>query len=145
MWKSTIAIAAGALLLAGCGQANQAAEASANVTNAAAKAAKKVPYCFFKDENSKGWTASAGKDGNVTVKGQGYVADGRYMAGLKPAEIEGSTASLQLAMPQNDTGHSKIDGWWDISSTIPGSGAIDTVEVLCGAKTVATLEVKRKG
>ena len=145
MRKSMIAILAGAAVLAGCGQANEAAEASSNVANAAAAPAKKVPYCFFKDENSKGWTASAGRDGNVTVKGKGYVADGRYMAGLKPAEIEGSVASLQLAMPQNDTGHSKIDGWWDISSTIPQSGSVDTVKVLCGAKTVATLDVKRKG
>jgi len=144
MHRSMIAIVAGAAALAGCGQANEAADASANVAKAAAPA-KKVPYCFFKDENSKGWAASAGKDGNVIVKGKGYVADGRYMAGLKPAEIEGSTASLQLAMPQNDTGYSKADGWWDISSTIPQSAAVDTVKVLCGAKTVATLEVKRKG
>ena len=144
MHRSMIAIVAGAAALAGCGQANEAADASANVAKAAAPA-KKVPYCFFKDENSKGWAASSGKDGNVIVKGKGYVADGRYMAGLKPAEIEGSTASLQLAMPQNDTGYSKTDGWWDISSTIPQSAAVDTVKVLCGAKTVATLEVKRKG
>jgi hypothetical protein len=139
-----IAIVAGAAALAGCGQANDSAEASANVAKAAAPA-KKVPYCFFKDENSKGWTASSGEDGNVIVKGKGYVADGRYMAAVKPAEIEGSTASLQLAMPQNDTGYSKTDGWWDISSTIPQSATVDTVKVLCGAKTVATLEVKRKG
>ena len=144
MHRSMIAIVAGAAALAGCGQANEAADASANVAKAAAPA-KKVPYCFFKDENSKGWTASSGKDGNVIVTGKGYVADGRYMAGLKPAEIEGSTASLQLAMPQNDTGYSKADGWWDISSTIAQSAAVDTVKVLCGAKTVATLEVKRKG
>ena len=143
MRKSMMAMVAGASALAACGQANQPAEASANV--AAAAPAKKVPYCFFKDENSKGWTASPGKDGNVIVKGKGYVADGRYMAGLKPAEIDGSTASLQLAMPQNDTGYSKADGWWDISSTIPHSAGVDTVNVLCGAKTVATLEVKRKG
>ena len=144
MHRYMIAIVAGAAALAGCGQANDSAEASANVAKAAAPA-KKVPYCFFKDENSKGWTASSGKDGNVIVKGKGYVADGRYMAAVKPAEIEGSTASLQLAMPQNDTGYSKTDGWWDISSTIPQSAAVDTVKVLCGAKTVATLEVKRKG
>ena len=143
MRSSTMIIVAGAAVLAGCGQANQPAEASANV--ASPVPAKKVPYCFFKDENSKGWSASAGKDGNVIVKGKAYVADGRYMGGLKPAEIDGSTASLQLAMPQNDTGHSKVDGWWDVSSTIPDSASVDTVNVLCGAKTVASLEVKRKG
>jgi hypothetical protein len=141
---STMAIVAGAAALAACGQANQPAEASADVA-AAKLPAKKVPYCFFKDENSKGWAASAGKDGNVRVSGKAYVADGRYMAGLKPPEIQGSTASVQLAMPQNDTGHSKIDGWWDVSSILPASGSVDTVKVLCGAKTVASLDVKRKG
>ena len=145
MRNSMLGIVAAGALLAACGQANEAAEASANVANAAAAPAKKVPYCFFKDENSKGWTASAGKDGNVTVKGRGYVADGRYMASLKPAEIEGSSASMQLAMPQNDTGYSKTDGWWDVSSTIPASSSVDTIKVLCGAKTVATLEVRRTG
>ena len=79
------------------------------------------------------------------MKGKAFVADGRYKAALKPPEIDGSTATLQLGMPQNDTGHSKIDGWWDVTSTLSGSGAVNTVNVLCGAKTVASLEVKRKG
>lgn len=141
---STMAIVAGAGALAACGQANQPAEASADVA-AAKLPAKKVPYCFFKDESAKDWTASAGTDGNVIVKGKAWLADGRYKAGLKPAGIDGTTASLQLAMPQNDTGFSTSDGWWDVKTTIPDSTAVDKVLVLCGARTEASLDVPRKG
>lgn len=141
-----LTVAASAAIVAGCGKGGTAAEASPNAANASTTpAAVKVPYCFFKDENAKGWTASAGADGNVTVSGKAYLADGRYKAGLKPAVIDGTTASLQLAMPQNDTGHSTVDGWWDVKTMIPGSGAVDKVLVLCGARTEASLDVPRKG
>jgi len=145
MRASIFFVAAGAAVLSACGQANQAAEASSNLANKAASAAKKVPYCFFKDESARAWTASAGKDGNVIVKGKAYVADGRYKAALKPPEIDGAIARLQLGMPQNDTGYSKEDGWWDVTQTIEQSSAVEKVEVLCGAKTLASLEVKRTG
>jgi hypothetical protein len=133
---------AAAIALAGCGQ-DEGAGPEANASTNTAAAPKKVPYCFYKDENTKGWTASAGKDGNVTVKGKAYVADGRYMAELKPPEISGTTATLQLGMPQNQTGFSTENGWWDVKSEIPNSGAVTQVQVLCGAKTVATLPIKR--
>lgn len=136
-------VAAAAALVAGCGKGGTAAEASPNLAKTSTAAA--VPYCFFKDENAKDWTASAGADGDVTVRGKAYLADGRYKAGLKPAEIDGSTASLQLAMPQNDTGHSTVDGWWNVKTTIPDSGAVNKVLVLCGARTEASLDVPRKG
>ena len=145
MRTSMIFVVAGAAALGACGQGNQSAEASSNLANTAAKAAKKVPYCFFKDASSKDWAASAGKDGNVTIKGKAYVADGRYKAALKPAEIDGATASLQLGMPQNDTGFSTEDGWWTINQTLEGSSAVQKVDVLCGAKTLASLQVKGKG
>jgi len=144
--RTTIIFAvAGAAALSACGQGNQAADASSNLANTAATTAKRVPYCFFKDESSKDWTASVGKDGNIVVKGKAYVADGRYKAALKPPEIDGATASLQLGMPQNDTGYSTEDGWWNINQTNEGTSAVQKVEVLCGAKTLASLEVKRKG
>jgi hypothetical protein len=146
MRKLTIlTVGAAAGLIAGCGQGGAAAEAAANITNAATTAPKKVPYCFFTDQNGKGWAASAGKDGNVTVSGKAYLEDGRYKAALKPADIDGTTATLQLGMPQNDTGFSTADGWWDVKTTIPGSGAIAKVVVLCGARTEASLDVPRKG
>jgi hypothetical protein len=141
-----LTIAASAALVAGCGKGETAAQASDTVANASpAAAAVKVPYCFFKDESAKDWTASAGTDGNVIVKGKAWLADGRYKAGLKPAGIDGTTASLQLAMPQNDTGFSTSDGWWDVKTTIPDSTAVDKVLVLCGARTEASLDVPRKG
>ena len=140
---SLLLAGAAAISLAGCGQ-DDGSGGTANATTAnVAAAAKKVPYCFYKDENTKNWTTSVGKDGNVTVKGRAYVADGRYMPALKPPEISGTTASVQLGMPQNDTGHSTTDGWWDVKAVIPNSAAITEVHVLCGAKTVANLTVKR--
>jgi hypothetical protein len=142
---TVLAVGAAAGLLAGCGQSGTAADSAANITNAAAATPKKVPYCFFTDQNGKDWAASAGKDGNVTVSGKAYLADGRYKAALKPADIDGTTATLQLGMPPNDTGFSTSDGWWDVKTTIPDSGAISTVIVLCGARTEASLDVPRKG
>jgi hypothetical protein len=143
MRKMMIVAIGSAAVLAGCGKGGTPAEASANVTEAAAP--KKVPYCFFTDDYAKDWTASAGEDGNVSVKGKAYVADGRYKAVLKPAEIDGTTASLQLGMPQNDTGHSTRDGWWDVKTTIPDSRLVTKVLVLCGARTEASLDVARSG
>lgn len=137
--RKIIVLVAGTALLAGCSESgDNSANASAPKTPAAAP--KKVPYCFFKSENSKGWAASRGKDGNIVVKGKGYLADGRYKADLGAPEIEGSTASLYLKMPPN-TGYATADGWWDISKTIPNSAAITKVDVLCGAKTLAELDV----
>lgn len=146
MRKLMIFAAGPAALLAGCGQGGTPAEASAKVAGASPAAApKKVPYCFFTDQNAKDWTASAGKDGDITLKGKAYVADGRYKAVLKPAEIDGATASLQLGMPQNDSGYSTRDGWWDVTATIPNSGAVAKVLVMCGARTEASLDVARDG
>jgi hypothetical protein len=140
-----IGVAAAAVALGGCGQGPASKAEAADVKTAAVAKPKKVPYCFYKDENAKGWTASVGKDGAVTVSGKAYLADGRYKAAFKPVEIDGTTASVQLAMPQNDTGHSTRDGWWDVSTTIPASAGVTKVEVLCGERTEASLEVAAKG
>lgn len=145
MRKSTCFMMAGAaaIALGGCGQDDGSDQAANAGATSAAAAPKKVPYCFFKDANTKDWSASVGKDGNVTVKGKALVEDGRYKAALKPPEISGTTAILQLGMPQNDTGFSTENGWWDVKSEIPNSAPITQVQVLCGAKTVATLPIKR--
>lgn len=144
MRKSLFLLLAAGAATAGCSQSAD----SGNKTNLSANTItaaklKKVPYCFFTSANSKGWTASRSKDGNVTVKGKAYLADARYKAALGTAEIDGTTANAQLKMPQNDTGYASADGWWDVTSTIPNSASIDKVEVLCGAKTLASLEIKR--
>jgi hypothetical protein len=132
---------AGAAAMAGCSEGGDNSANASATTNSTVAKPKKVPYCFFKSENSKGWAASRGKDGNIVVKGKGYLADARYKADLGTPEVDGATASVQLKMPQNDTGFARADGWWDISKTIPDSAAITKVDVLCGAKTLASLTV----
>ena len=136
----SLLIAAGAALLAGCGQsADKKAEA-----NTVQQPKKKVGYCFFKDSETKGWAASRGKDGNIAIKGKAYRSDSRYQAVLGAPELSGTTASISPTIIQNATGFAANDDWWDVSATIPNSAAIDTVTVTCGAKTLATLTVKPK-
>ena len=138
MRTSIFLLIAGAAALAGC---SESGDNSANASAPKTAAPKKVPYCFFKSENSKGWAASRGKDGNIVVKGKGYLADSRYKADLGTPDVEGTMATVQLKMQQNDTGFASADGWWDISKTIPNSAAITKVDVQCGAKTLASLTV----
>jgi hypothetical protein len=136
-----LSLASAAALLGGCGQSdNGAANQAANT----AQPKKKVPYCFFKDKETKGWKASRGKDGNIIVKGKGYREDSRYQVVLGPSEASGTTVSVAPTITPNTTGFGAPDNWWDVSATIPNSGGIDTVIVTCGAKTLATLAVKTK-
>ena len=53
-------------------------------------------------------------------------------------------ASIAPTITVNNTGFGAADNWWDLSATIPGSAAVDTVKVTCGAKTVAELKVPTK-
>jgi hypothetical protein len=128
----------GAASLSACGQGggNEAA-------NQAAPAPKKEKpkYCFFKDADSKDWSASRGADGNIALKGKLYRSDGRYMAVLGEPKINGSTVEYWPSVSNNTTGASMADGWWEVTATVPNSGAIDTVEVKCGQKTFAELKV----
>lgn len=128
----------GAASLSACGQGggNEAA-------NQAAPAPKKEKpkYCFFKDADSKDWSARRGADGNIAVKGKLYRSDGRYMAVLGEPKINGSTVEYWPSVSNNTTGASMADGWWEVTATVPNSGAIDTVEVKCGQKTFADLKV----
>ena len=136
----SLLIAAGATLLAGCGQtADKNAEA-----NTAQQPKKKVGYCFFKDSETKGWAASRGKDGNIIVKGKAYRSDSRYQAVLGTPEVSGTTASISPSITQNATGFAAKDDWWDVSATIPDSATVDTVNVTRGAKTLADLKVPVK-
>src|SRR4051794_20515813 len=128
-------------LLGGCGASDDGA---ANQTSANAAKPKKAAYCFFKDKETKGWAASRGKDGNIVVKGKAYRSDSRYQAVLGQPEIAGTTASISPTIIQNGTGFGATDDWWDVTATIPSSAAIDTVNVTCGAKTLATLSVQPK-
>ena len=126
--------------LAACGQSSDEAAAD----NAAANAAVEKPrpaYCFFKDEETKGWAVKADKDGNVVVSGKAYREDARYKALLSPATVSAATAEVSPTITANDTGFAAPDNWWDVTQTIPNSQAVTTVNITCGGKTVATLEV----
>ena len=142
--RTLIILTCAAAGLSACGQSNdnQAAnQAAANV----AQPKTKVAYCFFKDSETKGWTASRGKDGNIIVKGKAYREDSRYRAVLGEPTITGTAVEIAPTLQQNDTGYGAPENWWDMTATIPNSAAADTVDVKCGDKTVAELKVAPKG
>lgn len=128
-----------ATMLAGCGQPSD---------NSAAQQApqpkKKPAYCFFKDEELKGWTASRDKDANINLKGQAHVKDPRYKAVLGQPSISGTNAEIAPSISQNDTGFGAVEDWWDLGVTIPNSAGVNAVVVRCGNKAVATLQVPPK-
>jgi len=137
--RQLIFAAGAAVLLAGC---NKADDAAAN--QAAAPPKKKVAHCFFKDSETKGWSASRDKDGNIVVKGKAYRSDSRYQAVLGPPELSGTAASIAPTITPNTGAFGAEDDWWDVKATILNSTTIDTVTVACGAKALATLTVKPK-
>lgn len=127
----------GAAAFAGCGESND------QTANQAAKApAKKKPgYCFFKEPDTKAWSATRGKDGNIVVTGKAYRQDPRYMAVLGPATVTGTSAELSPTVTTNNTGFAAEDNWWDLTATVPNSAAVATVTVSCGPRTLATIAV----
>ena len=133
----------GAAALAACGQSTDNQAANQAATNAA-QPKKKIPYCFFKDDQTKAWSAARDKDGNIIVKGKAFRSDPRYQALLGPPTVTGTTAEISPTIQQNATGFAAPENWWDVSSTIPDSAAIETVKVSCGAKTLAELKVAPK-
>jgi hypothetical protein len=137
--RQLIFAAGAAVLLASC---NKADDAAAN--QAAAPPKKKVAHCFFKDSETKGWSASRDKDGNIVVKGKAYRSDSRYQAVLGPPDLSGTAASIAPTITPNTGAFGAEDDWWDVKAMIPNSAAVDTVTVKCGEKTLATLAVKPK-
>lgn len=143
MRKSLFVLGAAGLMTA-CGQSNSN-NATANQATATAKPKTKPAYCFFKDDELKGWTAKRGKDGNITLKGKAHVSDPRYKAVLSTPDLGGTMATISPTIAQNDTGYGAPADTWDVAATIPNSAAITTVTVTCGAKTFAQLQVPPKG
>ncbi len=89
-----------AALVAGCnegGDTNAAGAANASANSVAAKP-KHPSYCFFKDLETKSWSAARDAQGNVTVKGKAHIEDTRYTAQLAAPEVSGSSATLWLTM-----------------------------------------------
>jgi hypothetical protein len=136
----TLLLAGAVAALAGCNQASENRSEN-GVTNAAASATKHPTYCFFKDSDTKGWSASHDAAGNVAVKGKALLEDTRYMAALGQPEISGANASLWLTMGPNTNAYGAPGNWWDVAATVPGSSGVDAVTVMCGTKTVAQLKV----
>jgi hypothetical protein len=132
------------LAAAGLAACSPSADNAAANQAAAAPKKEKTPYCFFKDDETKGWSASTDKDGNVVVRGKVYRQDARYKAVLDKPKVEGATAEVWPSVATNDTGYGATDNWWDVKLTIPGSATVGHVSVRCGAKTFASLDVPRK-
>lgn len=129
--------------LVGLAACNRAPEPQANNAVANAAEPKRPSFCFFKLEETKGWKASAGADGNVTVTGQAHVKDSRYRAQLGEPEIEGKAAKLWLTITTNMTGYGAPDDWWDVTAQVPASAGVESVSVMCGDKSIAELPLKK--
>jgi hypothetical protein len=142
--RTTLVLIGAAFALVGCGRSSN--DATANEAQANAAQPKKKPaHCFFKEAETKDWTASRDKDGNITVKGKAFRSDPRYKALFQPPVITGTSAELSPTITTNDTGYAAPENWWDVKTTIPNSTAIETVTVTCGARTLAQFSVPPKG
>ena len=129
--------------LAGCGPSSDESAANQAAANSA-QPKKKAAYCFFKDDETKDWAASRGKDGNIVVKGKVYRSDPRYKAVMGEPAVTGTVVEIAPSIANNDTGYAAQDNWWDVTATVPGSAAVDTIRVLCGPKTLAQIKVAPK-
>lgn len=141
--RTSILLVSAAAVLSACGQSDDNQPANQTAPNAA-QPKKKAAYCFFKDSETRGWTASRGKDGNIIVKGKAYREDSRYKAVLGQPIVNGTVAEIVPGITVNDTGYGAPANWWDLTTTIPNSAAVDTVDVKCGDKTLAELKVRAK-
>ena len=130
--------------LASCGPSADGEAANQAAAQKAAEVKARAPYCFFKDSETKGWAASTDAAGNVVVKGKAYREDSRYKAVLGPPVVSGTSAEVRPTITDNHTGFAASGDWWDVAATIPNSAGVDTVAFKCGARTLATLTVKRK-
>jgi hypothetical protein len=129
--------------LAACGQQPSQKDAETK-TAAVEKAPERTPYCFFKDSEAKGWSASTDKQGNVVVKGKLYRQDSRYEAYLDKPKVNGTAAEVWPNIKQNTGAYGAENDWWPVSTTIPNSAAVNAVSVRCGGKVMASLDVPRK-
>ena len=127
-----------ALLVAGCSE-HSAAPPAAN--EAAAAKPEKAPHCFFKDSEIKDWTVKV-EGGQAVVTGRGFRSDARYKAILLEPKVEGAVAVVRPSISSNDTGFAADGNWWDLEASIPAQG-FDKVEVRCGKKLVASLELPK--
>lgn len=126
-----------ALLAAGCSQ--QAAEPPA--ANEAAPKPAKAPHCFFKDSETSDWAVKV-RGGQAVVTGRAFRSDARYKAVLLDPEVEGAVAVVRPSISTNDTGFAADGNWWDVTASLPAEG-LEKVEVRCGKKILASLDLPR--
>lgn len=128
--------AALAAMLAGCGQSQEAAPQPPPKPKA-----EKAPHCFFKDAEAKDWKLALEGD-QAVVTGRAFRSDARYKTVLLDPKIDGRVAVVRPSIANNDTGYAAEGNWWELKASIPAA-AIDTVEVRCGKKLLATLPVEK--
>lgn len=142
MRNLALVMALGALV--SCNSSQTAGNGSNGSENIAEAKPKRAAYCFFKDQETKGWSAAADPQGNVVVKGKAYRSDPRYMAQLGEAQVNGATVEISPSIGLNTTGFAAPENWWDVSATIPNSSGVTNVTVRCGKRVLAELQIKRK-
>jgi len=136
-------IAVAACAVAGCGSSGAVGDNASNTAaSSRAPKPKRPTYCFFKSDETNAWKASRDAQGNVVVQGKAHMKDARYRPELGKAEIAGASARIAPTISQNN-GYASPDNWWDVNATIPDSGAVASVKVECGAKTLAELTIER--
>ena len=144
MMKNNVLILALMAGLPSCGQQSDT-EPAANASVNREATAEHPRFCFFKDEETKGWAAKRGPSGDIAVSGKAHVKDSRYQATLGSPEMAGTTAKLWLSINPNSGTYGATDDWWDVSATVPGGAAVTDVTVMCGPKAIAQLKVPRAG
>ena len=130
---------AAAMLVAACSE-QPAGQPAAK--QAAAPEPAKAPHCFFKDSETKDWSARVQGD-QAVVTGRAVRSDARYKAVLLEPEVEGAIAVVRPSIATNDTGFAADGNWWDVTASIPAKG-LETIEVRCGKKVVASLALATK-
>jgi hypothetical protein len=131
------------VLAAACTQSADNGSANLAASNTAAPV-KKHAYCFFKDDEMKGWKASRDRHGDITVAGEAHVKDPRYKATITKVEVGPKKVIVIPTITENDTGYATNDNWWHVSIVAPNSASLNEAEVQCGDKSVAVLEVPAK-
>ncbi|HEV2595459.1 MAG TPA: hypothetical protein VGU01_09705 [Sphingomicrobium sp.] len=144
MKRSVCILIGSSVILAGCGPSSNGSAANEASGNAV-KPPKKPAYCFFKDDELKGWKISRDRNGDITVEGQAHVQDPRYKASFGKIEVGPRKAILVPTIVQNDTGYATPDNWWHVGATSPNSALLNEASVECGDKVVADLQLPPKG
>jgi hypothetical protein len=129
-------------VLAGCNQSTGNAPANEAAANTS-QPEKKPAYCFFKDDEMKGWKAIRTDNGNIHISGKAHVKDPRYKAVIGQWALGPKKVTVSPTITTN-TGYAQPDDWWDVDVGIPNTASVTEAVVQCGDKTVADIQVPPK-